>query len=90
MDTKNNIWNVGDYGVCEYIKNEFAVCRILKINKNNTANIVLFIKGRKIKRTTTEDMDNVSLSKISKPEFSKKLMEEKSDVEQNSKANQSI
>ena len=64
---QNRVWRAHDLALCEYINQEFAIGRILRINEQNqTARVLLFIPGKKLKRITTDET-TLSLSQLSVP-----------------------
>lgn len=72
MEVKQHVWKKDDMAIAEYINNEFATCRILKVYGDNTADVLLYISGKKIKKISMEEM-NISLSRLSLPPFIENL-----------------
>lgn len=75
MGKRIHVWKKDDMAIAEYIKDEYASCRILKINDDNTADVILYISGKKIKKISAEEM-TVPLSCLSVPAIIEKLSSE--------------
>lgn len=75
-------WKKNDIALCEYINGELATGRILSVNeKDGTANVLLFISGKKIKKISCEEME-LELDRLRVPDIIKAIAEEddKSEV----------
>lgn len=79
---QNHVWKRDDMALCEYIKGELAMGRILRVNENEkTADVLLYISGKKIKKISVEEM-TLPLSVLSIPAVIQKITNQMDDEDE--------